>query len=199
MQSLDKSNVDLEAGGGDGGRSSGEELCKSEIIGVPEKRRRSSVSEYLDVDLETEGQENEVHLENSERDCRICHLGLDADNPDSGLPIELGCSCKDDLAVAHKHCAEAWFKIRGNKTCEICGSIAQSVVVIHDAEHGQDPDPELQEQSSDASTTTATVEMPAPATRSRNFWQGHRFLNFLLACMVFAFVISWLFHFNVPS
>lgn len=34
---------------------------------------------------------------------------------------------------------------------------------------------------------------------ARSFWQGHRFLNFLLACMVFAFVISWLFHFNVPS
>lgn len=27
-------------------------------------------------------------------------------------PIELGCSCKDDLAVGHKACAKAWLKIR---------------------------------------------------------------------------------------
>jgi len=56
-----------------------------------------------------------VHSVKVERDCRICHLSLDASNPESGLPIELGCSCKDDLAAAHKQCAEAWFKIRGNK------------------------------------------------------------------------------------
>ncbi|KAL4386351.1 hypothetical protein GQ457_09G030190 [Hibiscus cannabinus] len=35
--------------------------------------------------------------------------------------------CKDDLAAAHKHCAEAWFKIKGNRTCEICGSTARNV------------------------------------------------------------------------
>ncbi|GFY84541.1 RING/FYVE/PHD zinc finger superfamily protein [Actinidia rufa] len=29
--------------------------------------------------------------------------------------IELGCACKEDLAAAHKQCAEAWFKIKGNK------------------------------------------------------------------------------------
>ncbi|GFQ08877.1 hypothetical protein PHJA_003031700 [Phtheirospermum japonicum] len=49
-------------------------------------------------------------------DCRICYLSLDiTNNQDSGIPIELGCSCKDDLATAHKQCAEAWFKIKGNK------------------------------------------------------------------------------------
>lgn len=56
-----------------------------------------------------------LHLSKVERDCRICHLSLDGSNPESGFPIELGCSCKEDLAAAHKHCAEAWFKIRGNK------------------------------------------------------------------------------------
>ncbi|VFQ99454.1 unnamed protein product [Cuscuta campestris] len=195
MQSLGKSNLDLETGG-DGGRSSGEELCGGGGVAAEKGRRSSAASECLvDVDLESGDRENEGHLGKPVRDCRICHLGLDAENPDSGLPIELGCSCKDDLAVAHKHCAEAWFKIRGNKTCEICGSIAQSVVDINDAEH----DPEHLEQSSNASTATVTTELPGPTTGSRDFWQGHRFLNFLLACMVFAFVISWLFHFNVPS
>ncbi|WVY89314.1 hypothetical protein V8G54_034828 [Vigna mungo] len=89
----------------------------TEIVGVCEKERRSSASECsVEVDLE-EGSvpEVKVHLDNVERDCRICHLSMDMTNHESGTPIELGCSCKDDLAAAHKQCAEAWFKIKGNK------------------------------------------------------------------------------------
>lgn len=52
-------------------------------------------------------------------------------------------------------------------------------------------------ESNDATPTASAV--PIHQAETRNFWQGHRFLNFLLACMVFAFVISWLFHFNIPS
>ncbi|CAO2817089.1 unnamed protein product [Amaranthus hypochondriacus] len=146
------------------------------------------------VDLERNGDVVEtkvsVHLSKVERDCRICHLSLDGSNPGSGLPIELGCSCKEDLAAAHKHCAETWFKIRGNKTCEICGSTARNVVGVNEVE--------MMEQWDEANETTAT-SAPSQPTETRRFWQSHRFLNFLLACMVFAFVISWLFHFNVPS
>ncbi|OMO76302.1 Zinc finger, RING-CH-type [Corchorus olitorius] len=83
------------------------------------KERGSSVSETssLEVDLESGVNETEtkLHLAKVERDCRICHLSLDPTNQESGVPIELGCSCKDDLAAAHKHCAEAWFKIKGNR------------------------------------------------------------------------------------
>ncbi|KAJ8443864.1 hypothetical protein Cgig2_032688 [Carnegiea gigantea] len=156
-----------------------------------------------------------VHSVKVERDCRICHLSLDASNPESGLPIELGCSCKDDLAAAHKQCAEAWFKIRGNKslatelnagdhhqsasffgdyvskTCEICGSTARNVVGVNEVE--------MTEQWNETNETAAATGAPPHPAETRHFWQGHRFLNFLLACMVFAFVISWLFHFNVPS
>jgi hypothetical protein len=53
--------------------------------------------------------------EKAERNCRICHLGLDSAATESGAGIVLGCSCKDDLSRAHKQCAETWFKIRGNK------------------------------------------------------------------------------------
>ncbi|KAI3988782.1 hypothetical protein MKX01_016353 [Papaver californicum] len=130
-----------------------------------------------------------VVVDNS-KDCRICHLSLDSTNQESGIPIELGCSCKEDLAAAHKHCAEAWFKIKGNKTCEICGSVAWNIVGVNETE--------FMDQWNETNNTT-TAAIPAPATETRSFWHGHRFLNFLLACMVFAFVISWLFHFNVPS
>ncbi|KAL3521165.1 hypothetical protein ACH5RR_019314 [Cinchona calisaya] len=168
----------------------------SEIVGVLDnkhKRGESSVSEcsVVVVDQEDGSQDTKLHLSKSVRDCRICHLGLDAANQESGVPIELGCSCKDDLAAAHKQCAEAWFKIKGNKTCEICGSIARNVAGANEAES--------MEQWNEPNEVPGAAAAPAPLSVSRNFWQGHRFLNFLLACMVFAFVISWLFHFNVPS
>ncbi|XP_059666357.1 uncharacterized protein LOC132312118 [Cornus florida] len=165
----------------------------TEIVGVSDKRRESSVSECsVEVDLEAGVPEIKVHLAKIERDCRICHLSLDASNPESGIPIELGCSCKDDLAASHRHCAEAWFKIKGNKTCEICGSTARNVAGANETE--------LMDQWNEANDTgAAPAAAPVPPAETRNFWQGHRFLNFLLACMVFAFVISWLFHFNVPS
>ncbi|XP_038884403.1 uncharacterized protein LOC120075258 [Benincasa hispida] len=162
-----------------------------------EKRRGSSVSECsVEMDLECGLAEIKVHLAKIERDFRICHLSLDASNHESGIPIELGCSCKDDLAAAHKQCAEAWFKIKGDITCEICGSIAHNVTGTYEPDST-----EQRNESNEATTatTTAAVVMPLHSTEARNFWQGHRFLNFLLACMVFAFVISWLFHFKIPS
>uniref|UniRef100_A0A5B7AHS4 RING-CH-type domain-containing protein n=1 Tax=Davidia involucrata TaxID=16924 RepID=A0A5B7AHS4_DAVIN len=227
MATVDKSHVDLEGGGGHrhsaavsgggnnrsstfddpswhspedstaGGSSHGERRSSSvsgtEIVGVSDKRRGSSVSECsVEVDLEGGVQEIKVHLAKSERDCRICHLSFDASNQESGIPIELGCSCKDDLAAAHKQCAEAWFRIKGNKTCEICGSTARNVAGANETE--------LMEQWNEANDAAAAAAVASvPPAETPNFWQGHRFLNFLLACMVFAFVISWLFHFNVHS
>lgn len=69
------------------------------------------------VDLESGVLElkKKVHSSKVERICRICHLGFEGCGLDSsGLPIDLGCSCKGDLGAAHKHCAETWFKIKGD-------------------------------------------------------------------------------------
>lgn len=48
------------------------------------------------------------------RDCRICQLSSLIDNDEQDELIQLGCCCKDDLALAHQHCADTWFKIKGN-------------------------------------------------------------------------------------
>ncbi|KAL2484779.1 RING/FYVE/PHD zinc finger superfamily protein [Abeliophyllum distichum] len=150
-----------------------------------------SSSDCSSGDLETG--ENKMHLGKVERDCRICHLSLVSSSPETGVAIELGCSCKDDLAAAHRHCAETWFKIKGNKTCEICNSIARNVVGPNDIEAAQ-------QTNGSNSITVNTASAPAPmTTETQSCINGHRFLNFLLACLVFAFVISWLFHFNIPS
>lgn len=180
--------------------------------GGGDSRRVSSVSSSSSSDCSVEIEsavheiEIKVHLATTtgttatnnnrvegERDCRICHLGLESNSHESGFPIQLGCSCKGDLAAAHRQCAEAWFKIRGNKTCEICNSIARNVAGATEIETA-----ELSNEANNA-TATSSISAAAPHVETQGFWHGHRFLNFLLACMVFAFVISWLFHFNMPS
>ncbi|MQL89310.1 hypothetical protein Taro_021882 [Colocasia esculenta] len=156
--------------------------------GAPEPGRKSCASDSsVEIGIDHGAPETKINMPKVEKDCRICHLGLVSGSPGSGAPIELGCSCKDDLAAAHKQCAEAWFKIRGNKTCEVCGSVAKNVVGIGEAE--------INEQCNETNTTSSA----AFTTENQSFWRGHRFLNFLLACLVFAFVVSWLFHFNVPG
>ncbi|XP_074568686.1 uncharacterized protein LOC141825199 [Curcuma longa] len=152
--------------------------------------RKSCVSDSsLDQDDLESGESSEVKVDinKAERDCRICHLSLEKASPESGAPIVLGCSCKNDLAASHKQCAETWFKIRGNRICEICGSTARNVVGATEAETA--------EQRSEVNTST----IPPPPSETRSIWQGHRFLKFLLACLVLAFVVSWLFRFNAPG
>jgi hypothetical protein len=41
--------------------------------------------------------------------------------------VDLGCSCKNELALAHYACALKWFISHGSTVCEICGSIAANV------------------------------------------------------------------------
>ncbi|XP_015077342.1 uncharacterized protein LOC107021240 [Solanum pennellii] len=149
-----------------------------------------------DEEIDLESGELELKVHKDEKTCRICHLSLlkcggigDDDQlleASGGMAIELGCSCKGDLAAAHKHCAETWFKIKGNTICEICGAVAVNII------GGQASEP--------SNATIATVGVssaPVVLSETRRFWHGRRIMNFLLACMIFAFVISWLFHFKI--
>ncbi|KAI3819057.1 hypothetical protein L1987_12879 [Smallanthus sonchifolius] len=139
----------------------------------------------------TYGDDPEIEQVEVVKDCRICHLSLVSDGDDA---IELGCCCKNDLAAAHKHCAETWFKIKGNKTCEICNSVVSNLVVQNEMLPGAMMDVNLEATSVARPTTRGQG-----GGRGRGCINGHRLLNFILACLVFAFVISWLFHFNIPS
>ncbi|KAM7491961.1 hypothetical protein LguiA_034882 [Lonicera macranthoides] len=193
MATSNNTHVDLEDGGGGRHSATPSQAGGAEIVEALEKRESCASQSSVDVEVESGVVPQEkVHLAKSERDCRICHMRLEVENQESaGVSIQLGCSCKDDLGAAHRNCAEAWFKIKGNKTCEICGSTARNVA-------GADEDESTEEWhvENDAATATARLRI---SNSTRNFWQGHRFLNFMLACMVFAFVMSWLFHFHVPS
>ncbi|XP_050126479.1 uncharacterized protein LOC126603607 [Malus sylvestris] len=41
--------------------------------------------------------------------------------------VELGCSCKNDLALVHYACALKWFVNHGSTVCEICGRVAKNI------------------------------------------------------------------------
>ncbi|XP_016494784.1 uncharacterized protein LOC107813976 [Nicotiana tabacum] len=167
------------------------------LVNCEQSKRSGACGLVADEEIDLESGELELKVHNKEeKSCRICHLSLlkcggigDDDQllePSGGMAIELGCSCKGDLAAAHKHCAETWFKIKGNTICEICGATALNVT------GGQ-----ANEANNATITTMGVSNAPVVLSETRRFWHGRRVINFLLACMIFAFVVSWLFHFKI--
>ncbi|PSS04850.1 E3 ubiquitin-protein like [Actinidia chinensis var. chinensis] len=135
-----------------------------------------------------------------ERVCRICHLSSDPsfETPIPSPPatttvtvaasglIQLGCGCKDELGIVHTHCAEAWFKLKGNRQCEICGETAKNVTGVGDNRF-------IEEWNETISVGSGTNF----SERGRGCWRGQPFCNFLMACLVIAFVLPWFFRVNM--
>ncbi|KAJ7968734.1 putative RING/FYVE/PHD zinc finger superfamily protein [Quillaja saponaria] len=114
--------------------------------------------------------------------CRICHLdseqlsdttAVNANTTTSMDLIQLGCGCKDELGVAHSHCAELWFKLKGNRLCEICGQTARNVTGIGDNR--------FMEEWNDRRSTSSNNNSSG---RGGACWRGQPFCNFLMACLV---------------
>nr|GMD73332.1 uncharacterized protein LOC109163760 [Ipomoea batatas] len=126
--------------------------CSAAAERLRQSRRKScSVSGALsDDEIDLESGELELKVHKDERDCRICHLSL------------------GDLGTAHKHCAETWFKIKGNTTCEICGATAVNIA-------GE------QATTEDIDTSGVASAAPVVVSENQNFWRGRRVMNFLLA------------------
>ncbi|XP_021294967.1 uncharacterized protein LOC110424671 [Herrania umbratica] len=130
-----------------------------------------------------------------ERVCRICHLNTEQSlEPMDGTSstaatmdlIQLGCWCKDELGIAHSHCAEAWFKLKGNRMCEICGQTAKNITGVRDNRFIED--------WHDRGSTSGGGRS---SDRGGGCWRGQPFCNFLMACLVIAFVLPWFFRVNM--
>jgi hypothetical protein len=76
------------------------------------------------IDMKCSSHKGFYESSHGEKICRICHLTFgqssDATSVENGSAtsgdfIQLGCSCKDELGIAHIHCAEVWFKLKGNR------------------------------------------------------------------------------------
>ncbi|CAI8618672.1 unnamed protein product [Vicia faba] len=127
--------------------------------------------------------------------CRICHLasGQPLEETAVGTPnsaddktglIMLGCACKSELGIAHSHCAEAWFKIKGNRLCEICGETAKNVPdVINNGFMEEWCESGFIDSGSTSNSPRGLV----------GCWRGQPFCNFLMACLVIGFVLPWFF------
>ncbi|CAF2123125.1 hypothetical protein BRARA_C01911 [Brassica rapa] len=152
-----------------------------------ESRKVSSVMSSSSLEMDDGDGEATV---TPEKDCRICHLGVVETS--GGGAIELGCSCKEDLAVAHRQCAETWFKIKGDKICEICQSVARNVGGANEMVVVTVVDERELRNGGGGEETAALGAI-------ENRWQPQRLVNIVLACMVFGFFISWLFHFHDSS
>ncbi|CAL0329874.1 unnamed protein product [Lupinus luteus] len=119
---------------------------ESGLSKVPMKAPEGVVSETdkssSTIDVKCGGYKAFSETFEGEMICRICHLAsgqsLEAKNigttnsSTSTDLIQLGCACKDELGIAHSHCAEAWFKLRGNRLCEICGETVKNVSDVTD-------------------------------------------------------------------
>ncbi|XP_057950126.1 uncharacterized protein LOC131145079 [Malania oleifera] len=169
-------------------------LGSSKVVAEDGKTEVSEVKKHscvIDVKCGGSGAGKGECRENldEERVCRICHLSseqaADADASVTELTA-LGCGCKDELGIAHVHCAEAWFKLKGNRFCEICGQTAKNITNVQDNSFMEDWN---------------GVGFPGSVTNSSEMgegcWRGRPFCNFLMACLVIAFVLPWIFRVNM--
>ncbi|XP_059282479.1 uncharacterized protein LOC132036218 isoform X1 [Lycium ferocissimum] len=177
----EKSRIGDEEGNSDmkGNVSGGNE------VKVKELKKGDDFSTVIDV--KCDGKLGEDFEGETQRVCRICHLSTyEADEKNLVDLIELGCGCKGELGFVHSHCAEAWFKLKGNRVCEICGEVAQSVTGVSDNRF-------IEEWNDTRSTASGT----GSTETTRGCWRGQPFCNFLMACLVISFVLPWFFRVNM--
>ncbi|MCE3049279.1 hypothetical protein HAX54_044513 [Datura stramonium] len=120
------------------------------------------------------------------RVCRICHLDTFEGGKKLMDLIEIGCGCKGELGFVHSRCAETWFKLKGNRFCEICREIAKNVTGTSDNR--------FIEEWNEARYIAGDTGL---AERDRGFWRGQPFCNVLIACLIIFFLIPWFFRVNL--
>ncbi|KAF7145798.1 hypothetical protein RHSIM_Rhsim04G0075700 [Rhododendron simsii] len=176
-------------GGGESGRAEDSDSTPktqipqtSEPSGEEQEAKAVEPEEDCVIDVKSDEQSSSGGGESwrAEKVCRICHLSPENSSENSEL-IQLGCGCKAELGFSHLHCAETWFKHKGNRQCEICGSIAKNI-------------PGMQDTRIFMVEWNQTRLTRSAADPSRNPCQcRNSTCNLLLACLVLAFILPWFF------
>lgn len=88
----------------------------------------SHASTEFDVEKGKASAKDEVEEAISEEEavCRIC---MDSLTEDHGEILKMECRCRGEMALAHKECAFKWFGIKGDRVCDVCGSVVQNIPV----------------------------------------------------------------------
>ncbi|TYJ17853.1 hypothetical protein E1A91_A09G082100v1 [Gossypium mustelinum] len=169
-------------------------LDSSKVLADMPKTKVAEEEDLSMIDIKGTGGVNSQFKEcyDWESLCRICHLNSEQSLHITSTTaatmelIQIGCGCKDELGIAHSHCAEAWFKLKGNRLCDICGQTAGNITGVKD--NG------FIENWHHQGSTTVSVRT---SDQGRDHWRGQPYCNFLLACLVIAFVLPLFFHVNM--
>ncbi|CAA0809101.1 RING/U-box superfamily protein [Striga hermonthica] len=89
------------------------------LIRVISSNHRSTMmveNASTDISPDIEAGDAGQDIPEEEAVCRICFIELG----EGGETLKMECSCKGELALAHKECAVKWFSIKGNRTCDVC-------------------------------------------------------------------------------
>ncbi|KAA3456250.1 Ribosomal protein L5 [Gossypium australe] len=169
-------------------------LDSSKVLADMPKTKAAEEEDVSMIDIKGTGGVNSQFKEcyDGESLCRICHLNSEQSLHITSTTaatmelIQIGCGCKDELGIAHSHCAEAWFNLKGNRLCEICGQTVGNIIGVKD--NG------FIENWHHQGSTTVSVRT---SDQGPDHWRGQPFCNFLLACLVIAFVLPLFFHVNM--
>lgn len=94
----------------------------------PEKQNLENVDGSPVLNKNVKGDSGSIEFIGPNGEVFICRADIETgscNNEDS--LVELGCSCKSDLALVHYACALKWFVSHGSTVCEICGCIAENI------------------------------------------------------------------------
>ncbi|QCD84869.1 uncharacterized protein LOC114179001 [Vigna unguiculata] len=108
------------------GITPGSELCKSKgEVGCD----GNGIPRNMSLNRNIEKNTGMVEFVSPDGEVFICKSDLELGLSHQDKLVELGCSCKNDLALVHYACALKWFVNHGSTICEICGHIANNIRV----------------------------------------------------------------------